>query len=398
MKNVIDELKASFVLTRQEIERIKLYVVKKHPENSSKENAYILSRTMNEIIDRNLDGINIKEKNNIKKTILRSTILKDKENILKWDIFKAYMIETEENPKLKTPLLKWININQKNLISQENLENYMVTIRNTSYIEKAATISIKLQPKYNIFKFRGLSTYKYNIKCTIDEYKKKFLLKISLISKKTNTLMKDVSKLISSTKIALSILTLLILSLYSLNDKITITNNNILRYKNKSIATSYLSKIEKYDLYLTDVMSYHPYLPDYFNYKTIDKIKLSKFLNHKNSMLAEEPYFSAIIRASKEFNLNPHILFAITGQEQSFVPKNHENANKIANNPFNVFHSWQEYNTDIYDSSRIAARTVINLSKDKPTNIDIFDWINNKYAFDKKWGKGVKEIFETLNE
>ena len=110
------------------------------------------------------------------------------------------------------------------------------------------------------------------------------------------------------------------------------------------------------------------------------------------------PYFSAIIRASKEFNLNPHILFAITGQEQSFVPKNHENANKIANNPFNVFHSWQEYNTDIYDSSRIAARTVINLSKDKPTNIDIFDWINNKYAFDKKWGKGVKEIFETLNE
>lgn len=94
MKNVIDELKASFVLTRQEIERIKLYVVKKHPENSSKENAYILSRTMNEIIDRNLDGINIKEKNNIKKTILRSTILKDKENILKWDIFKAYMIET----------------------------------------------------------------------------------------------------------------------------------------------------------------------------------------------------------------------------------------------------------------------------------------------------------------
>ena len=286
MKNVIDELKASFVLTRQEIERIKLYVVKKHPENSSKENAYILSRTMNEIIDRNLDGINIKEKNNIKKTILRSTILKDKENILKWDIFKAYMIETEENPKLKTPLLKWININQKNLISQECLENYMVKIHNTSYIEKAATISIKLQPKYNIFEFQGLSTHKYNIKCTIDEYKKKFLLKISLISKKTNTLMKDVSKLISSTKIALSILTLLILSLYSLNDKITITNNNILGYKNKSVATSYLSKIEKYDLYLTDVMSYHPYLPDYFNYKTIDKIKLSKFLNHKNSMLA----------------------------------------------------------------------------------------------------------------
>jgi putative ABC transport system permease protein len=63
-----------------------------------------------------------------------------------------------------------------------------------------------------------------------------------------------------------------------------------------------------------------------------------------------------------------------------------------------VFNSWQKYNTDIYDSSRIAARTIITLAKDKPTNIDIFEWINNKYAYDKNWGKGVKEIFETLND
>lgn len=70
----------------------------------------------------------------------------------------------------------------------------------------------------------------------------------------------------------------------------------------------------------------------------------------------------------------------------------------IANNPFNVFHSWQEYNTNIYDSSRIAARTVINLSKDKPIDTDIFEWINNKYAEDKGWGRGVKGIFQKLDE
>ena len=145
-------------------------------------------------------------------------------------------------------------------------------------------------------------------------------------------------------------------------------------------------------------MSYHPHLPNSFNYKNINEVKLVEFLNGKNSMLAEEPYFSAIIRTSKEFNLNPYILFAITGQEQAFVPRNHENAEKIANNPFNVFHSWQEYNTDIYDSSRIAARTVINLSKDKPSNVDIFNWINSKYADDNSWGRGVKEISETLGK
>ena len=140
-----------------------------------------------------------------------------------------------------------------------------------------------------------------------------------------------------------------------------------------------------------------PGIPKYFEYKDISTENLKNFLNSKNSILADEPYFSAILKSSKDFNLNPLILFAITGQEQHFVPKSEKDAKKIANNPFNVFHSWQEYNTNIKDSSTIAARTVVNLCKDRPPKEDPFKWINQKYSGDKNWWKGVKAIYEELN-
>ena len=59
MKKVIDELKTSSVLTKEEIERIKSYVKKKYPTNSAKENAVVLSSTIYEIIDSNLEGISV---------------------------------------------------------------------------------------------------------------------------------------------------------------------------------------------------------------------------------------------------------------------------------------------------------------------------------------------------
>lgn len=363
MNNVINELKVSSILTKEEIERIKLYINKKYPDNSSKENAAILSRTMYGVIDKNLEGLSEDEKQNIKRNIIGSTILKSKKNIFKLDVFDAYITELKENPQLKKTLVEWINKNQKNNVSQEIFDEYVMSIHNTRGIDGVAYLDIESQPKNNVIKFEGIS------------------------------------KITAFTKICICLLSLLILSIYSINN--LNKDSNIVDNKTKSNNDKgqvYIEKVDTYDSYVKDPMSDHPHMPNSFNYKSIDKSKLIKFLNAKNSILAEEPYFSAIIKTSIEFNLNPHILFAITGQEQSFVPKDHKNAVEIANNPFNVFHSWKEYNTDIYDSSRITARTVINLSKDKPKNIDSFNWINNKYAGDKNWGSGVKEIFETLNE
>lgn len=133
------------------------------------------------------------------------------------------------------------------------------------------------------------------------------------------------------------------------------------------------------------------------SYRSINQGKLKQFLKQNNSLLADEPYFSSIISIARQYNLNPLILFAIAGSEQSFVPKNTANAYKIVNNPFNVHGSWQQYNTNINDSSGITARTVINLSKGMPANSDLFSYISAKYAQDTNWGSNTSAIFKQLN-
>ncbi|RCX10440.1 peptidase M23-like protein [Anaerobacterium chartisolvens] len=144
-------------------------------------------------------------------------------------------------------------------------------------------------------------------------------------------------------------------------------------------------------------------LPEELKYTEIDAHKLKTFLDGRDSMLSDEPYFSAIMDSAREYDVSPVLLFAITGQEQSFVPRSHKDAIKIANNPFNVFHSWREYNTDIRDSSRIAARTVINLSKNRPDASNPIAWMNTRggsggYAEDPNWWVGVSKIFNQLRQ
>jgi hypothetical protein len=137
-------------------------------------------------------------------------------------------------------------------------------------------------------------------------------------------------------------------------------------------------------------------LPAELRYVDIDQARLIDFLESKSSILAEKHYFDAIVKAAKSFDIHPVVLFAITGQEQGFVPKTNKQYKQIANNPFNVFHSWKEFNTNIGQSSEIAARTVFNLSKDRPADVDPFTWINRKYAEDPKWSDGVRSIFTTI--
>jgi hypothetical protein len=138
------------------------------------------------------------------------------------------------------------------------------------------------------------------------------------------------------------------------------------------------------------------HLPDYLMYRNVNITSLKDYLKSRNSLLAEEPYLSTIISISKDFNLNPLVMFAVTGQEQSFVPKSCEDAYEIANNPYNVFNSWKKYNTNIEDTSIIAARTIVNLCKNRPENMDAFTWVNRKYSEDQRWSKAVRSIFEQL--
>jgi hypothetical protein len=119
-------------------------------------------------------------------------------------------------------------------------------------------------------------------------------------------------------------------------------------------------------------------------------------LTSRNSLLADEPYFTDIMMTAKEFDIHPALLFAITGQEQGFVPKNNKRAREIVNNPFNVYYSWQDFNTTTKESAQIAARTINRLSKDRPEGTEPLVWINRQYAEDPNWSTGVSSIFRSI--
>jgi len=137
-------------------------------------------------------------------------------------------------------------------------------------------------------------------------------------------------------------------------------------------------------------------LPARLRWQPIDAEKLQAYLASRNSLLRHEPYFSAIMDAAYRFDIHPLLLFAITGQEQGFVPEDHPQAESIANNPFNVHHSWREFNTTTAHSAEIAARTIIRLSRDRPPEIDPIEWINREYAEDPLWHRGVNALFSSM--
>ncbi|MBW5448141.1 hypothetical protein GE107_18955 [Cohnella sp. CFH 77786] len=138
-------------------------------------------------------------------------------------------------------------------------------------------------------------------------------------------------------------------------------------------------------------------MPRILRYRDIDEDAVKAYLRSRDSILADEPYYNAIIEGARRHDVNPLLLLAVTGQEQGFVPKSNKNAKKIANNPFNVFHSWEEFNTDIADSADIAARTLSRQGAKRPKGFEPFDWLNQTYAEDPNWSDGVKRIFDKLS-
>ncbi|MDG0812914.1 lysozyme family protein [Cohnella rhizosphaerae] len=58
-----------------------------------------------------------------------------------------------------------------------------------------------------------------------------------------------------------------------------------------------------------------------FAYSAFDAAAVKNYLSGRDSLLAERPYFEAIVESARERGVDPLLLFAVAGQEQGFVPK-----------------------------------------------------------------------------
>jgi hypothetical protein len=138
-------------------------------------------------------------------------------------------------------------------------------------------------------------------------------------------------------------------------------------------------------------------------YEPVSASAIVAFYQAHGSQLANQRTADAILLAARRHNVNPGVLVAITGQEQSFVPIGDDP--RIAKNPFNVYGCWCKTTIPIEESAEVAAGTVAHrlLCVPAKPGSNLVVWINSfanpcvkkegVYAEDRHWGIGVALIF-----
>lgn len=440
MDNFLDKLKKNKILSMEDILLLKKNINNQHPNLDKSSKAHILARSIHNILNENLKGFTKDYKSDLKTYLIKNTILNNKESIYQYDVFKAcasygntslefiYQVtkwaskQTNEEIALNTikSIIEEIDIDYNDIvdeislnkvleeddevddtnepISQETHEdvpnptnneecsNSEQALDHEEPSESEIDLDCKTSSEQESVESKNLNQYIIEIKNKIYN-----IIHTNLSNEKYRKYI-----LIYSLLICLLIVPFAhIVKNYLFNgDNGLIEVVSSVEYDENSLAFG-----ENDDFIIDEeILIITSHLPEDLQYKKINQEGLKSYLIERNSLLSNEPYFTTIIDSAREFNINPILLFSIAGHEQSFVPKNHEMSKEIVNNPYNVFKSWKEYNTDIGDSSKIVCRTVINLLKDKPENEDPFKWINRKYAEDKNWWKGVSRIYNTLEE
>ncbi|GAA0783630.1 hypothetical protein [Hathewaya limosa] len=398
MNKFLEDFKSTKVLNTEDFLRIKKYIDNKFSSLDNKPKADILCTTIHQILDKFIIGEDSDLDSKVKQEVLRTNIFGGQPTTYLYDVLITYLKQCDFNKSNTIErLISWIKKYSKTSINEESFITFLYEERyiNETQREKLVQELVIVQDKSEIVKrenhkdnltFKDVEEKHQNDEIAVTTIKKQNLIESKTIINKNN-------KKKHYRVTVIGIIVILIPSLYlgvKLKNRKNINEISLINNEEaKEVSTILGSKLKG--------KTFNPNVPEYMKYKEIDKEKLRGYLKTRNSLLLEEPYFSSIICSAKEFNLNPIVLFSITGQEQGFVPKDQTEAKKIANNPFNVFHSWQEYNTDIKDSSEIAARTVFNICREMPKDENVFKWINNTYAEDKNWHKGVESFFKLLN-
>jgi hypothetical protein len=138
------------------------------------------------------------------------------------------------------------------------------------------------------------------------------------------------------------------------------------------------------------------------NYKPVSAASIVAFYVAHDSQLANERTAEAILRAAARHDVDPGVLVAVTGQEQSFVPIGQDP--RIAKNPFNVYGCWCKTTIPIEESAEVAAGTIAHRLRCLPAHgSNLIVWINSYanpcvksegvYAEDRHWGIGVALIY-----
>lgn len=394
LDTIIEQLKQWLILSVNDLIKIKNYIATKYIAASQRERAEILSNTVHQVLDKHLDGVDQEYKKALKYNILSSTIGQSNYDISKYDVFKS-IFDLDLPPSTQIELASnWIDqstdlkLETGDILefviaySQENDQTFMprTLADNQHQHHYQATSTAKTHRKNPIWTF--INTYFFNTEFAIT-----FII-LAIIGFTLG------SAIVLSTPDVLESKPAIIIE-----RSLSAYENPFVTDKVLLMKTLSVKKMEGQYL-VTILYDYPESEKNLFYYKPFDFMALKSYLiNIRGSYIGESPYLNRIVNIAKLNDIDPLLLLSIIGQEQSFIPNNNPNKDKIINNPYNVYYSWESYNTTLSDTTQIAINTIKNsLEKRNSQDTDAIEWLNTTYAEDQNWHKGVREIYAFLDD
>lgn len=364
MNNSLEKLEEDKILTSDDIKDIKTHLENNYRHCSSSDRAKLFSKKITRIVDSNLTEINDSNRPVIKNNLIKTLISSKEQQLNNKHLFDE--ISQIDDHQWQD----WIDTKYGDTIKKQDLEKYLKQKKLNATLEKLKLwlSSHELMPIFTKF-------YN-NILKLFTTVPLKFKLSLVLIVILVPTTVYGALSLFNSFTQDTSTLS------FQEFSKISLTQNLLADHLDKETHLS--------DAY--DIQGF----PHIFNYKAINTIHLENYLFSRNSKLLEDDYLNQLVSISQSENVCPILLISIIGQEQGFIPIDNAYASEIINNPYNVFGSWQDYNTSFSESTKIAAVSVKNILESRPQGEDPFIWLNATYAEDPQWHEGVKFFFYKL--
>jgi putative ABC transport system permease protein len=379
MTEFLNALKSYIILSLSDLTHIKDTISRRYGHMTSTERAEILSMAVHNHLNKHLEGIDDANKESLKLSILSQTLAKHQYTISRLTVFDAILDLNLDDP-IKTDLAEsWLTESAQLSIPRWIVEDYM-TLKQTS-IDYVEAIN---EPTYYD------DSDRYDIKKTpISIVVIAFALLLLIVATPTYFFLKgafqpsDIHNIAFTTQLDLK-------DYYGLSTTGGIyLINRIDGYESEEHVYLTLEK-KRFDFGLMKKA-------DAFRFEGFNYFAVKHYiLNTRNGLIGLSEQFNQIIHEAYLNDIDPLLLFAIIGQEQGFVSDLSSDSTKILNNPYNVYHSWVEYNTTLRDSTQIAINTIKNRLNKAPFSASAFKWLNMTYAEDINWHNGVSQIYAHL--
>ncbi|MBC8078855.1 MAG: hypothetical protein H7X86_00800, partial [Gorillibacterium sp.] len=288
-------MKSSALLTPTDVKVIRDYVENKYSPLSGERRAEIVADAIRRVLHNHLPELSQRTKDEVTNQLIRSFIFGEQSSIQPEDVLQALSTDpTIGDEIIIETLLSWLNMRTAEDWTRERLESHLQT-------QEAGRDPKAIEGK----RFKGHEEAAAALSVACDTEHPWFYPTLNSFKK------------VSAGALLMTLLTGTAIGAWAIRqDK----DHRL----TKTVGVSMALPLYSQRLLPIPVKVIDQGMPVELQYHEIDSIAVKTYLHRRNSLLADEPYFSAIVESARKHDVHPLLLFAITGQEQGFVPKSHE--------------------------------------------------------------------------